>query len=674
MRLSSVRIQNFRAFADQTIHFNDYTCLVGPNGGGKSTVLMALNIFFQETSHAKTDLLKLDKEDFHHKNTNNPVVITVTFEDLNVEAQEDLKDYYRQGKLIVSAKAIWNEEDKFAQVLQYGQRLGMEDFKPFFKADGDGASVKELKAAYATIREKFGDLPAPGTKQAMIDALREYESAHAGDCVEIPSEDQFYGVSKGVNRLEKHIQWVFVPAVKDASDEQIEAKKTALGKLLERTVRTKVAFNEPLEKLRSDAGEKYQKILDEQQAALTDLSDSLSRRLGEWAHPDTNVKLEWHNDEQTAIKIAEPLAQIIAGEGQFKGKLARFGHGLQRSFLLALLEELSGNAAQGPKLILGCEEPEVYQHPPQARHLASVFQKLSTKNSQVIVCTHSPYFVSGREVEDVRSIRADSAKKTCCCNHVTLDQIANCLAEARGEAAAKAAGTMLKVQQALQPALNEIFFTNVLVLVEGVEDVAYITTYLMLTSRWDQFRKLGCHLVPAGGKSSIAQPLAIAQHLKIPTLVIFDSDGHSCKAVDGDTEQQTKKKNDIRPKHEKDNVTILKLCGAPHEDAFPATALWHEKVVMWHSEIGLVVAEDIGTDEWTKIADKVRSDHGIDVGDINKNSLFIGYRLTEAWEQNKKSPTLEKLCKAIIDFATAARKLPEPAVAAVPAEIMEAVK
>src|SRR5262249_878045 len=159
------------------------------------------------------------------------------------------------------------------------------------------------------IREKFGDLPAPGTKQAMIDALREYESNHTGECVEIPSEDQFYGISKGVNRLEKHIQWVFVPAVKDASDEHIEATKTALGNLWERTGRMKGAFKEALDKLRSNAGQEYQKVLDSQQAALKDLSDSLSRRLGEWAHPDASVKLEWYNDEQTAIKIAEPLAQ-----------------------------------------------------------------------------------------------------------------------------------------------------------------------------------------------------------------------------------------------------------------------------------------------------------------------------------------------------------------------------
>ena len=86
MRISSVRIQNFRGFEDQTIRFNDYTCMVGPNGGGKSTVLTALNIFFQETSHARTNLTKLDREDFHYKdgehNLKEPVKITVTFDGL----------------------------------------------------------------------------------------------------------------------------------------------------------------------------------------------------------------------------------------------------------------------------------------------------------------------------------------------------------------------------------------------------------------------------------------------------------------------------------------------------------------------------------------------------------------------------------------------------------------
>jgi putative ATP-dependent endonuclease of OLD family len=72
MRIESVRIQNFRAFDDETIDFDDYTCLVGPNGGGKSTVLMALNVFFRYSMDVATNLVLLDEEDFHARDTSSP--------------------------------------------------------------------------------------------------------------------------------------------------------------------------------------------------------------------------------------------------------------------------------------------------------------------------------------------------------------------------------------------------------------------------------------------------------------------------------------------------------------------------------------------------------------------------------------------------------------------------
>lgn len=77
MRIDSIHIQNFRAIEDETVVFHDYTCLVGPNGCGKSTVLTALNIFFRETESSTTNLVELSAEDFHNRNTKEPVKITV---------------------------------------------------------------------------------------------------------------------------------------------------------------------------------------------------------------------------------------------------------------------------------------------------------------------------------------------------------------------------------------------------------------------------------------------------------------------------------------------------------------------------------------------------------------------------------------------------------------------
>ena len=49
MKIESVRIENFRGFKDETIEFDNYSCLVGPNGAGKSTILAAMNVFFRQS-------------------------------------------------------------------------------------------------------------------------------------------------------------------------------------------------------------------------------------------------------------------------------------------------------------------------------------------------------------------------------------------------------------------------------------------------------------------------------------------------------------------------------------------------------------------------------------------------------------------------------------------------
>ena len=194
MRIESVRIENFRSFEDATIPFNNYACLVGPNGAGKSTVLTALNFFFRETENLPTDLSQPAQEDFHGKNTSLPIRITVTFGGLSEEAQEDFSDYARQGRLIVAAVANYDAATGKAQVKQYGQRLGMRALSPFFEALDGGKRVGELKEIYGELRETYTDLPAPGTKDAMMASLREFEAARPDECELIPSEDQFCGL------------------------------------------------------------------------------------------------------------------------------------------------------------------------------------------------------------------------------------------------------------------------------------------------------------------------------------------------------------------------------------------------------------------------------------------------------------------------------------------------
>ena len=63
MRISSIRIENFRSFEDETLPLNNYACLVGPNGAGKSTVLTALNVIFRRTRGADCTLTSYSGND-----------------------------------------------------------------------------------------------------------------------------------------------------------------------------------------------------------------------------------------------------------------------------------------------------------------------------------------------------------------------------------------------------------------------------------------------------------------------------------------------------------------------------------------------------------------------------------------------------------------------------------
>lgn len=637
MRIESIRIKNFRAFADETIQLNDYTCLVGANGAGKSTVPCALNVFFRETDDAATDLTELDAEDFHRKNTDEPVIITVTFADLNTEAQEEFSDYFRQGKLIVSAIAKFDPVTKKAPVLQYGQRLGMDAFRKYFEALGDGEKVATLKVLYGELQEKH-ELPKAVTKDAMTTALREYEAARPEDCAPQLSEDQFYGFSRGGDRLSKFIQWVYVPAVKDASGEQLEARNTALGKLLARTVRAQSDFGDDVTALQVEMTERYQELLAKNQHILGTLSESLRQRLTEWAHPDAKVKLEWRQDERS-VRVEEPFARLVAGEGEFEGEISRFGHGLQRSYLLALLHVLATtNDESAPRLILGCEEPELYQHPPQARHLASVLQTLSGRNAQVLITTHSPTFVSGEGFENVRMVRKNSETKASAVRHQSFSELAAKISAATGEVPKRPEGTLAKIHQALQPALNEMFFTSRLILVEGLEDGAYVSAALHLAGKWDAFRSLGGHIVPTNKKSEMLQPMLIAKHLGIPTFAIFDAD------------TDTPDKNGSHAKHKKDNLALLKGAGMEGADSWPAATLWAKGLVMWPSNIGAIVKAEIGEAEWQAFSAKADSLYG-QAGNLHKNVLHIGATLSFAWDADKRSQSLARLCEKILDPA-----------------------
>ena len=82
MKIKTVRIENFRVYkSETTFELNDLNVIVGKNDIGKSTVLEALDIFFNENKGT----IKIDKDDINKKckeEGNTEIKISIVFEEL----------------------------------------------------------------------------------------------------------------------------------------------------------------------------------------------------------------------------------------------------------------------------------------------------------------------------------------------------------------------------------------------------------------------------------------------------------------------------------------------------------------------------------------------------------------------------------------------------------------
>lgn len=435
------------------------------------------------------------------------------------------------------------------------------------------------------------------------------------------------------NRLAPHMQWIFVAASKNYGEEAEESKNSGLGQLLARTVRSKVDFSDKISELRERIQSDYQTMLDAEQSVLEELSKSLQENLQAWSHPDTTAQILWRQDPDRSVRVEEPWAHIRLGERGFESELSRFGHGLQRSYLLTLLHELSRiEAESAPTLIMGIEEPELYQHPPQARHLAEVLHTLSQSGAQIMCCSHSPLFVPGDDFESIRIVRETGSPSRSVVTQVQYSKIADSL-DAVGKKLHTEAGMLAKLYPTLNPVVSEMFFCGLLILVEGPEDVAYLSTYIELCGRMADFRKQGGHIVPVGGKNELAKAIAIANELGILTYVVCDGDTN-------ETNPGQIKANKV------ENLAIQKLTDVSDPKEWPTETVSDARVTVWCTSLTDVINQELG-ETWEECRTKAREYYG-NASNLAKNPLAIARALELAWEKGCKSQELLEVVERIL--------------------------
>lgn len=621
MKITSIEVKNFRAIKHAKIDCIDLNTFVGPNGAGKSTILQALNVFFGEVS-------SFSETDFWNRETERPIQITVTFNGLSEAARDDFSHYVRSGLLVVQADVHW--KDGSGKLTLKGQRMVFEKFSPFFEAK----SAKEAASIYAELRGEFSDLPNRRTKSDQEQALRNYEESLSEELKSLVlSEDELFGVSKGKGKFARHVSWVYIPAVKDAASEAEEARTSHLGKLIERTIRNQMDYQQSLDEIQRKAFSEYSELLDAQRTHLKSLQTKLSERLSSSVTADAGLKLDWKKDQNQSVVVKQPTAHVLLTDLGFEGEVDKFGHGLQRAFLLAILQELMESGSDStPTLLLGCEEPELYQHPPQARHLAQVLMALAQQKTQVFLTTHSPYFVDVEFYEGIKLFQ--KTQNGAIPRGAFFQDIIHGYKTAFPKPLRNDDQLRAKLAIQAQPKYNEIFFAEKIVLVEGISDKACLETYLRLSGQHERFLRSGTSILVCEGKSSLAFMLLIASRFHIPRHVIMDCDGQ---------EQEPNK----RSKHIADNNAIFGMIGRAQEADMPIAHTLEKGLTAWRHTIEEVLETEFGDHlEACKNAGSLAVGQ---LGGSSKNPVFVAAAMAHAWEEGVRFPVLSKVVNNILE-------------------------
>ena len=655
MILESLQVKNFRSVVSETLLCESLTALVGANGAGKSSLLKALDLFYNPAP-------KVDREDFYNGETGEEINITITFKGLSEKARERFSSYMQGEKLSVERVFKW-EENKVTW--KYHGSI-LKD--PNFRHIRGGLQIKDrgatAKAEYEKARKVPGYEGLPATPKKLEDVkeiLRRWETEHEDRCERERDEGQFFGfkeVAQGY--LGRYTRFLYIPAVRDASDDATEGKNTVFGSLMDLVVRSVLAKKNELKDLQEETKAKFAEIMKaENLKELDTLAESMNKTLKTFV-PEAKIDLLWQ--PLSEVTFPSPQADIKLVEDGYSSAIERAGHGLQRAFILTMLQHLvmaqatatvlsplqpegyqelsgEGETIELPDLVIALEEPEIYQHPNRQRHLASILLKLAegktpgvAEKTQILYSTHSPLFVGIDRINQIRLLRKHpNGSKPKVTKIISTDtgKLAEEIWEADGKPEQKftAATILPRLQTIMTPWMSEGFFADVAVLVEGEDDRAAIIG--IAKSKDIDLESFGFAVIPCGGKTSLDRPAVIFRQLGIPIYLLWDGD---------------KGEKDANPK---DNHRLLRLMGQEAKD-WPNEI--HNDFSCFEVKLEDTLRAEIGLEKFEGYLAECQTEYCITKKKYAvKNPMVISEIIQKAKAEGKQSSTLEAVVEKILN-------------------------
>lgn len=548
MKIASVRIQGYRCIADLDVVFDDLTALVGSGGVGKSTVLNALDWFFGGGELSSRDLHRAAGTD----EPVSDVLVAVTFTALN-DGDKAALGRYVEGPTTTLVRT-WSEPD--GEKLS-GNALVFDRFEWVREATG----AVDLRRRYRDLYEAEGDvldLPEPASTREQVERdMETWERTHPDRCEPRPQDARHLGGFTGTPLLATRINYVLVGAEAGAPEALSGGRGSILDRLLSAVEQLDPSTHNEIAEVQERAQGEIQDVVARARGnALTSIGAGITRRMNTY-FPGAAISL--------ADEVAPPrppqigVRALVSDRGGHLIEPDLQGHGLQRALVISLLHELAesdlrsgdeGPSGSARSLVLAIEEPELYQHPLQARALAASLGNLTSGQSgraiQVAYSTHSPHFSKPALFRDLRLCRRNAAGGTSCVA-ADVDAVADALQQAgfTGNIASR-------VTASLATSLREAIFASAVLLCEGPTDVALMEGVAALQGGLDRD---GIAIADCTSKSAVGVAACILDQLGVPYFALYDAD-----AAKSNPDQAVL------------NRRLLELCGESPED-------WPERTV-----------------------------------------------------------------------------------------------
>lgn len=544
MRIAAITIRNYRSLKDVTLQVEDYGAFIGANGAGKSSVLYALDWFFNGTP-----LSEIDVHGWKEGVALEPgatIEVSVTFTDFTDMDRARLQQYGRSDRAEI--RRTWYADTKQTKT------VGNAKQGPGFAELRADQGIALRRQGYRTLRTTITELPDLGgsaSKDAIIGALAAWESepVNAPKLVEVSDDDanQMMGWN-GANVLRECVRFVLIPAATSIAGEVGTASRgTALTELVgtfmaAASARAQAAWLQKHAVAVTELAGEIQKSIESATGVQT---ARVNARLGSLI-PNASVVLT-PTVPEFAPKLDPSITTAVTISG-VTNDVSRQGHGVQRAVMMSmfqamvpdedltrkthevqagedetaaearLLESLSGL----PSIIVAVEEPEIYQHPVRARSFARTLLELSAQPEvQVLLATHSPYFIQPEQFGALHRFTYVNGETSVATATVASVALVSGLDEDKIEKA---------ILSSVPTEFSEGFFADAVVLVEGQTD--RIVLEAVATKLGKDLDRLGVTVLSVEGKGGLRVARAILMALGVPTFVLADGDfGTSARKV-----------------------------------------------------------------------------------------------------------------------------------------------